>query len=92
MSTMDTTKYASYGNGHYQVQRGEKTWDTTRSELLGVMPVCGSDSVLYKDPENGYFVISFSKVRDLPGFTPLNNSEGKLWEKGIENYWAGKRA
>ncbi len=90
MSNMDTTQYTPYGDGHYRIQRGALTWDTTRSELLGVMPICGNDSVLYKDPENGYFIISFSKTRDLPGFTPINNSEGKLWEKGIERYWASK--
>jgi hypothetical protein len=92
MSDMDTTKYTPYGDGHYQIQRGALVWDTTRSELLGVMPVYGSDSVLYKDPENGYFVISFSKTKSVPGFTPLNESMGKLWEKGVEKYWAGKMA
>jgi hypothetical protein len=84
------TEYFPYGDGHYQVKRGSLVWDTTRSEILGVMPVFGSDSVLYKDPENGYLVISFSKTRDVPGFTPLSNTMGKLWEKGVEKYWAGK--
>lgn len=90
MSENVTTEYFPYGDGHYQIHRGALVWDTTRSEILGVMPVYGSDSVLYKDPENGYFVISFSKTRTLPGFTPLNDSMGKLWEKGVQKYWETK--
>jgi hypothetical protein len=81
-----------YDDGQYKIECCGAIYDTGESEILGYMPIMGDTSILYKDKTSGYFVIGISSKGSKPSFTKLNESTGRLWEKGVENYWAGKMA
>lgn len=87
----DTYEVYSCDGGQYEVECYGRNYNTDTAEMLGYMPVFGGHTVLYKDVDNGYFVMSFSGNDRPPGFSRLTETAGKLWEEGLEKYWAGKR-
>lgn len=76
--------------GQYEVECYGRCYKTETADVIGHLPVFGGNSILYKDVDNGYFVISLSANDRPPAFSRLTEAEGKLWAKGIERYWASK--
>ena len=85
----DTYKMYRYGDGQYEIECNGVVYDTGEADMLGFMPVFKDTSFLYRG-KNGYFTVAISE-KGNPSFSRLNNSTGKLWEKGIERYWAMKQ-
>ena len=77
-------------NGQYEIESHGRCYKTETAEMLGHMPVLGGNTILYKDSDNGYFVISFSSDNQ-PSFSRLTETMGRLWAKGVEKYWAAKQ-
>lgn len=79
------------GEGQYKIVSCGKVYDTRDAEFCGCLPIHGDTSTLYKDKEYGYYIVDIASLEDnKPAFTKLNDSEGRLWEKGIERYWESK--
>lgn len=86
----DTYEIYLCDGGQYEVESYGHCYKTETAEVIGHMPILGGSTILYKDREHGYFVISLSANGRTPAFSRLTENMGKLWEKGIEKYWAGK--